>query len=47
MQQKPAPNEDNEGLPPIFKTWNQLYVVLVIYLIAIIFSFYWFTLSFK
>jgi hypothetical protein len=43
-----AQNEkENEGLPPIFKNWNQLYITLFFYLIALIALFYWFTILFR
>jgi len=47
MKPQPIANENNEGLPPIFKTWKQLYTVLIAYLIMLILLFYWFTLSFR
>ncbi|WP_177217232.1 hypothetical protein [Thermoflexibacter ruber] len=44
----PTPEEnENDGLPPIFKTWNQLYMTLIFYLLGLIVLFYWFTQLFK
>ena len=34
-------NEDDKV--PLFKTWNQWYVFLVVFLLILIFLFYWFT----
>jgi hypothetical protein len=39
--------EDTDGLPPMFKTWKQLYITLIGYLFVLIMIFYWFTLAFK
>jgi hypothetical protein len=39
--------KENDGLPPIFKTWNQLYITLIFYLLGLIVLFYWFTQFFK
>lgn len=34
-------NEDDKV--PLFKTWNQWYIFLVVFLLILIFLFYWFT----
>ena len=42
-------NDDQEStkeLPRIFKTWNQLYLFVIIQLIVLIGLFYWFSKSF-
>jgi hypothetical protein len=38
--------QHHEELPPFFKTWNQMYAALLIYLVAIIIAFYLFTITF-
>jgi hypothetical protein len=41
------PNDENEGLPPFFKTWKQMYASLLVYLVALIGLFYWFSVVFR
>lgn len=48
MENQPVhKQEDTDGLPPMFKTWKQVYITLIAYLFALIMFFYWFTISFK
>ncbi len=47
MENQPIQEDDNQGLPPLFKTWKQLYITLVVYLLALIVLFYWFTVFFR
>ncbi|MEH0156129.1 hypothetical protein V6R21_18415 [Limibacter armeniacum] len=38
---------ENESLPKIFKSWKQLYAVVIGELALLILLFYWFTKSFE
>jgi hypothetical protein len=40
-------NNDEDGLPPIFKTWRQMYLSLLGYLVLLIALFYWFSVAFR
>jgi hypothetical protein len=40
-------NDDNEGLPPFFKNWKQVYTSLLVYLGVLIALFYWFSVVFR
>jgi hypothetical protein len=40
-------NDIKQELPPFVKTWKQFYVLLIIWLLLLILSFYLFTIYFQ
>lgn len=47
MKKAHQPHNDNEGLPPLFKTWKQMYLTLVVYLGLVILLLYGFSLAMR
>ena len=46
--EKPEPDlESTEGMPKFLKSWRQIYIILVVELVALIALFYLFTVYFS